>query len=404
MPYDFIFPDVGEGIHEGEIVKWFVKEKDSVKVDQPLCEVETDKAVVEMPSPKSGTILKIHFEAGKTIKVGEPLVTILMEGESKDSVKQKKPNEERYTGSVVGFLQEAEKVEPIHSRESSVQITSTGILATPAVRNLAKQKGIDLSKIKGSGPEGRITVQDLDKAQPVEKKVAIKVKPKYDLFGYIDRVPLKGVKRITADKMSESIYTAPQVTNMHEVDVTLLDDLRKKDKQKNKDVTFIAYLIKAVALTLKEHLYLNATIEEDEIILRKYQNIGFAVDTENGLMVPVIKGAQEKEVFAIAQEVRKLAEDAKSRKINPMELKGGTFTISNLCSVGVDYFTPILNFPESALMGVGKLSEKPVVRDGKIVIRKIMPFSLTYDHRIVDGAQAARFMKEFIEKVESCKF
>ena len=421
MPYEFKFPDVGEGIHEGEIVKWFVKEGDKIKADDPLGEIETDKAIVEMPSPKSGKIMKLHVHAGGIIHVGETMVTILEDHETEEDAKKhmekkaEQKNDVPYTGSVVGFLEEAKDVKPLQAtakQESSAKSQDVGITATPAVRNLAKQLNVDLATLIGTGPGGRITIEDIQKSGSGKKEptaaAGIKVVRKYDFFGYIDRVPLHGVKKAVAAKMTESIFTAAQLTNMHEADATDLYSLREKEKAKYEKegikLTFMPYIVKAVALCLKDHPNLNASLEGDEIILKKYYNIGVAVDSDEGLFVPVVKGAQDKDIKTIAKEIEKLANDVKIRKANMMDLKGGSFTISNLGAVGVEFFTPIINYPESAILGVGRIVEKPVVRNGKIEIRKILPLSLTYDHRIVDGAQAARFMNDVMKSLESCNF
>ena len=424
MPYEFKFPDVGEGIHEGEIVKWFVKEGDRIKADQPLGEIETDKAIVEMPSPKSGKILKLHVAAGGIIHVGETMVTILEEHETEADAKKHmeakaqekhEPKKEAksdvpYTGSVVGFLEEAKDVKPIQTNKKEItSAIQSSIQATPAVRNLAKQLNINLANLKGTGPEGRVTIEDVQKSGSVKKEVAgIKVTRKYDFFGYVERVQLHGIKKIVAQKMTDSIFTAAQLTNMHEADVTELAALREKEKsQYEKEgikLTFMPYIVKAVALCLKEHPYLNASLEGEEIILKKYYNIGVAVDTEEGLIVPVVKGAEAKDIKTIAKDIDKLANDARSKRTNLMDLRGGTFSVSNLGSVGVEFFTPIINYPESAILGVGRVTEKPVVRSGKIEARKILPLSLTYDHRIVDGAQAARFINDVMERLQLCEF
>ncbi|MBS3096577.1 2-oxo acid dehydrogenase subunit E2 [Candidatus Woesearchaeota archaeon] len=424
MPYEFKFPDVGEGIHEGEIVKWFVKEGDRIKADQPLGEIETDKAIVEMPSPKSGKILKLHVAAGGIIHVGETMVTILEEHETdadakkhmeakareKHEPKKEAKSDVPYTGSVVGFLEEAKDVKPIQTNKKEItSAIQSSIQATPAVRNLAKQLNINLANLKGTGPEGRVTIEDVQKSGSVKKEVAgIKVTRKYDFFGYVERVQLHGIKKIVAQKMTDSIFTAAQLTNMHEADVTELAALREKEKsQYEKEgikLTFMPYIVKAVALCLKEHPYLNASLEGEEIILKKYYNIGVAVDTEEGLIVPVVKGAEAKDIKTIAKDIDKLANDARSKRTNLMDLRGGTFSVSNLGSVGVEFFTPIINYPESAILGVGRVTEKPVVRSGKIEARKILPLSLTYDHRIVDGAQAARFVADLMERLQLCEF
>src|SRR3989338_3137281 len=344
MPYEFKFPDVGEGIHEGEIVKWLVKEGDKINADEPLGEIETDKAIVEMPSPKSGKILKIHVQAGGIIHVGETMVTILEEHETEADAKKHMEAKEKkdvpYTGSVVGFLEEAKDVKPIAvKKESKPIMQEKSILATPAVRNLAKQLNVDLNAIKGTGAEGIITIEDVQKAASSVKKdesAGIKITKKYDFFGYIDRVPLHGVKKAVANKMAESIFTAVQLTNMHEADVSELAAKREKEKaQYEKEgikLTFMPYIVKAATLCLKEHPYLNASLEEEEIVLKKYYNIGIAVDTEDGLIVPVVKGADAKDIKAIAKDIDKLANDARNRKINLMDLRGSSFSVSNLGS------------------------------------------------------------------------
>lgn len=415
MPYKFIFPDVGEGIHEGTIVKWFVKEGDKVKADQPLGEVETDKAVVEMPCPKTGAIGKIHVREGGIIHVGEVMVTILLAGESSEDMEKETPEsgqkEEKYTGSVVGFLEEAKEVQPIAQFPSpsvSPKKPISEIKVAPAVRNLARQLGVDLSGVNGTGPEGSITIQDVQKAETDSSKESVsevKVTKKYDLYGYLERHPLHGIRKIVANKMTESIYTAPQATNMNEADVTELSELRESEKERYGEegikLTFMPYIVKAAQIALEKNPNLNAGVEDDEIVIKKYYNIGIAADTEEGLVVPVIKRVNQKDLKSIAQETQKLSEEAKSRKINLMDLKGGSFTITNLGAIGVEFFTPILNYPETGILGVGRIMEKPAARNGKVEIRKIMPLSLTYDHRAVDGAQAARFMKDLISLLEN---
>jgi len=421
MVYEFKFPDVGEGIHEGTIVKWFVKEGEKVNADQPLGEIETDKAIVEMPSPKTGKILKLHVAAGGIIHVGEDMVTILEEHETEADAKKHLESKKEakadipYTGSVVGFVEEAKEVSPIYGAKSpQMQPTQSGIQATPAVRNLAKQLNVNLEAVKGTGQGGRITIEDVQKASGSAPKQTSTESPgfkkvrKYDFFGYVDREQLKGVRKVAAAKMTESIFTAAQLTNMHEADVTELWALREKEKSSYEKegikLTLMPYIVKAVACSLMNNHYLNASLEGEEIVFKKYYNIGVAVDSEEGLFVPVVKGAQAKDFRAIAKEIQKMANDVQERKVNMMDLKGGTFTVSNLGSVGVGFFTPIINYPESAILGVGRMAEKPVARNGKVEIRKVLPLSVTYDHRIVDGAQAARFALELIKRLETMDF
>lgn len=385
MAYEFKFPDVGEGVTEGTIIKWKVKEGDKVEADQPLAEVETDKAIVEPPSPKKGTILKLNHKEGETIKVGEVLAVI---GEKGEKVKEKS-----YTGSVVGFLEEApEEAKQKKSKQSGKE--EAGVLAAPLARKLAKELKIDLAKVKGTGPGGRITADDVKKFGTGKPKI----RKKYDFFGYVDRVPLKGIRKITAEKMREAVSNAALVTHHDNVDVTSLSEVRKAEKEKaakkGVHLTYLPFIIKAVIEALKKHPFVASSVEGDEIIIKKYYNIGVAVDTSEGLMVPVIKGADKKKLYDLAKEVDTFVEKAKTRKIDLMDLRGGVFTITNIGVIGSTYFTPIVNYPETCILGTGRIEDKATVIDGKIVIRKIMPISFTYDHRVLDGAKAARFMND----------
>ncbi|MFQ5816075.1 MAG: dihydrolipoamide acetyltransferase family protein [Candidatus Hydrothermarchaeaceae archaeon] len=396
MTKEFKFPDVGEGITEGEIVKWHVKEGDRIKEDEVFAEVETDKAVVEVPSPYSGVVLKLHGEEGDIINVGETIITVGEDGEAVEEKPGEKPPEKPPSKvAVVGELEEAPEEEEERPE----------ILATPAVRKLAQEIKVDLSKVKGTGKKGRITKEDVEKAAAGEKKVEVKVTRKYDMFGHIKRVPMRGIRRATAKKMTEAWEKAPMVTHMDEADITHLVEVRGKYKkqaeEKGVKLTFLPFIVKAVVSALKEHPYLGSMIDEEtnEIVLKEYYNIGIAVDTEEGLIVPVVKGCDQKSILQIAEEIENLVNKARERKIDLMDLKGGTFTITNIGVIGGTYATPILNFPEVAILGVGKIRDAPVVKDGEIVVRKNLSLSLTFDHRVVDGAEAARFMNDVIKRL-----
>ncbi len=400
MVKDFKFPDVGEGITEGEVVKWLVKEGDVVKEDQPLLEVETDKAIVEIPSPWSGKVMKIHAGEGEIVKVGQTLVSIGEEGEeeAKAAAEPAEP-ERRPSYGIVGELEVAE--------EEAEEMPPPRVLATPKVRKLAKELGVDLSMVKGTGKGGRITEEDVRRAREAEKekKPAVKVTRKYDLYGYIERVPLRGIRRATAKKMTEALKI-PHVTHMDEADVTELVEVREKVKKEvahlGVKVTYLPFIIKAVIEGLKAHPYLNAVLSEDgeEIILKKYYNIGIAVDIEDGLIVPVIKGADQKSIVDLAKEIARLAALARKRKLDLAELKGGTFTITNIGIIGGTHATPIIHAPEVAILGVGRIVERPRIVDGKVVAKQILPLSLSFDHRVIDGAEAARFLNEVIMHLE----
>lgn len=411
MPFEFKFPDIGEGLTEGEIVRWLVKEGDAVKEGQPLVEVETDKALAEIPSPRTGTILKILAKEKEIVKVGQVIVVIGEKGEALAA-----PPPKPKSVGVVGELEEApEEVPAAEVRVEAARsiFVSPHALAAPAVRALARELGVDINKVKGTGPEGRVVEKDVRQAAEVKEKPA-EVKPveapkkvrKYDLYGYVDRIPLRGVRRSIAKAMVKSKYTAPHVTTMDEADVTELWKIREKEKkaaeQKGIKLTILPFIIKGVIAGLKEHPYLNATLddENEEIILKKYYNIGVATDTPEGLMVPVVKNAADKSILQLAEELTQLAEKARNRTIDLGDLKGGTFTITNYGALGGIYGTPIINYPEVAILGTGKIKDTPVVRDGKIEIRKILFLALSFDHRVVDGAEAARFLNTVIARLE----
>jgi pyruvate dehydrogenase E2 component (dihydrolipoamide acetyltransferase) len=411
MSFEFKFPDIGEGLTEGEIVRWLVKEGDSVKEGDPLVEVETDKALAELPSPRTGVILRLLVKGKEIIKVGQAIVVIGEKGESA-AVPAPAP---RSVG-VVGELEEAP--EEVPQKEARVEEkrparVSEHVLATPGVRALAKELGMDINQVASTGPDGRVLEKDVRQAAEAkpkeippeaEKKVA-RVR-KYDLYGYVERIPLRGVRRSIVKAMVKSMYTAPHVTAMDEADVTELWGIREKEKakagKKGIKLTILPFIIKAVIAGLVEHPYLNATLEDEneEIVLKKYYNIGVAADTAEGLMVPVVKNAKDKSIFQLAEELAQLAEKARARKVDLADLKGGTFTISNYGAVGGTFGTPIINHPEVAILGVGKIKDAPVVREGKIEIRKIISLSLSFDHRVVDGAEAARFLNTLIAHLE----
>jgi len=403
MAKQFKFPDVGEGITEGEIVRWLVKEGDDVREDQTIAEIETDKAVVEMPSPYSGTVLKLHFREKDIVKVGDALMTIGVRGESAEAVPAasagKSGEAPVLAPSVVGMITESKE----EIRE---------ILAVPKVRRLALEIGVDLKTVKGSGPQGRITEEDVKAAKALqaapreEKKQAIKIKEKFDFYGELERIPLRGVRRATAKRMADSARTAAHVTHMDEADVTALSGLRESLKveaeSKGVKLTFLPFLVKAVVAALKLHPMFNATFneEDDEIVVKKYYNIGIAVDVPDGLIVPVVKGAYEKTVFEVAADIQILAEAARKRTLDLADLKGGTFSITNVGMIGGEAATPIINYPEVAILATLRIKDRARIEDGAVKVKKTLPLCLSFDHRVVDGAEAARFMNDLIRFIE----
>jgi pyruvate dehydrogenase E2 component (dihydrolipoamide acetyltransferase) len=407
MTTEFKFPDLGEGIAEGEIKKWLVKEGEIIEADQSLAEVETDKAVVEMPSPSSGKVLKLNFTEGDIVLVGETLAVIGEEGEELGKVipaeVEKGPEEKRVSVSVVGELPEAPEEEILEEKP-------VGVMAMPKVRKLAKDLGVDISKIKGTGKKGRVLEKDIRGAveeKPKEEKKPKKV-PKFDIYGWVDRVPIRGVRRTTARRMVESLQNTAPVTATEIADVTELVALREKEKKtvmetRGIKLTYMPFIVKALVEALKEHPYLNSTMDDEsqEIILKKYYNIGIAVAAEDGLIVPVVKGADQKSIFELAEEIQRLAEGANNRTIDIADLKGGTFTITNYGVFGGLYATPIINFPEVAILGTGAIRDAPVVIDGEVKIRKVIHLSLTFDHRVLDGAEGQRFLNTLVEYLEN---
>ena len=398
MAKEFRFPDVGEGITEGEIVRWLVKEGDEIKADQPLAEIETDKAIVEMPSPYAGTVLKLHAPEKGLVKVGQPLVTIGEKGESLAAA----PSATSPAAPSGAAVRPAPAAPPAPAAAGEV-------LATPRVRALAKELGLDIAAVRGTGLGGRVTEDDVRafRAAPPEKKLAVKVKAKYDLYGNLERLPLRGVRRATARKMRESLDHAAHVTHCDEADAgpleALLQKMRPEAEGRGVKLTYLAFIIKAVVEALKLHPEFNASLDEDEseIVLKKYYNIGIAVDVPDGLIVPVVKFADQKPLVDIAREIQTLAGKARERTVDLADLQGGTFSITNVGIIGGHTATPIINYPEAAILATMKIADRPRVVDGRVVVRKTLPLCLSFDHRIVDGAAAARFTRDLIRFLEA---
>ncbi len=371
MPFEFRLPDLGEGITEAEVRRWLVREGDMVSEHQTVAEIETDKAVVELPAPRAGQVARIATAAGPVAKVGDLLLVIAELGESV-------PPPHAKSVSVVGTLPEAEEEEGT-------------VLATPAVRRRARELGVSLEKIVGSGPRGSVTLEDLETAAPTAP-------PADDRHGEVERVPLRGVRRTIARNLVKAHLATAFVTCMAEADVTDLWDMRKREvaalQEKGIHLTYFPFFIKAVQHAVAEFPLLNAAVDEkrEEIVVKKYCNIGIAVDTADGLMVPVVKDVARKSILELAVEIQKLGERARERKITLAERQGSTFTITDFGHFGGSYATPIINYPDVAILGCGRITEKPWVKDGQIVIRKILPLSLTFDHRVTDGVYAAAFL------------
>ena len=476
MAYEFRFPDVGEGITEGELLAWKVKEGDVVAEDQTLAEVETDKAVVELPSPKAGRIVSIHGAEGDIIKVGDVLVAI-EEGAGAPAAAPTPasapatasapapvaaPTEDvPYTGSVVGRLEEAPEEEepPLRAARAPVPGAAVGpapeSLAMPSVRALARDLGVDLATIRGTGSGGRILKQDVEDvaeaaaysrplpgataaavgaaapgaptaaaaavpapaATPASVRVVVpgpsgEVAPLMggvlgqDGSGLVERIPFRGIRRTMAKRMAESVAKQAQVTTMDEADVTIIKRIREKERtiaaERGLRLTYLAFAIKACTASLVRFPRLNATLDEsgEDFVLKRYYNIGIAIDTKHGLVVPNIKNAGQKSIFQIAADVVDLVERADQRQIDLQELRGGTFTITNYGAIGGVFATPVINYPDVAILGMGRVRDLPVVRDGKIETRLMLPLSLTFDHQLIDGGEATRFLNLVMSYLE----
>jgi 2-oxoglutarate dehydrogenase complex dihydrolipoamide succinyltransferase (E2) component len=399
---DLKLPDIGEGIAEGEILKWLVKEGDKVSEETPLVEVMTDKVNVQIPSPWAGTVTKILAKEGESVKVGQVILVI-------DSGTGEQPagNNATMTASKPSTPANQQFQRPLQS----VAPTAEGVLATPATRKLAREMRVDVTTLRGSGSMGRITEEDVKKAAGQSRVTTQQAATGGPSVGRPneERVPVRGLRKIVAERMAKSIHTTAQVTHVDEADMTELVLLREafngSAEKRGVKLTFLPLMIKAVIPALKEFPYVNASLDEQEgeIVLKKSYNIGIATDTENGLVVPVVKDADKKDVFEIAAEIQQLATKARAGQLTLDDVHGSTFTITNQGSVGGLFATPIINYPESAILGTHKISKRPLVRDGKIEIRDVMYLSLSFDHRILDGAYAARFVNKVIGIIEDPK-
>ena len=411
LSFKFRLPDIGEGIHEGEIVKWFIKPGDKVQEDDVLCEVQNDKAVVEIPSPVAGTVEEVLVEEGTVAVVGDVLVSFDAPGYENLSFKGEH-------GEAVETDQTTVSEEPAKSpqtQQSSPQVeeqpATKRVIAMPSVRKYAREKGVNISEVTGSGDNGRVLKSDIDafisgvSAKPSEEatetvvateKTAEKVSAPIVLEGDFPetREKMSNIRKFIAKAMVNSKHTAPHVTLMDEIDVTKLVAHRKQFKDiaaaKGIKLTFLPYVVKALTSALREYPVLNTSLDDatSEIVYKHYYNIGIAADTDKGLLVPVVKHAERKSVFAISKEINELAAKAKDGKLAPAEMSGASCTITNIGSAGGQWFTPVINHPEVAILGIGRIAEKAIVRDGEIVAAPVLALSLSFDHRMIDGATA----------------
>lgn len=439
--YEFKLPDLGEGIHEAEILKWYVEPGDTIVEDEPLVDLETDKAAVTIPSPRGGTIASIAGKVGDIINVGN-VVAVIDDG----------------TGAAAA-PPAAAKAEAPAPRESAVPAPSAvpaapqapaappaaavpkgPVPAAPATRRLARELGVEINLVPPTGPAGRVTPEDVRRfagggaAAAADLHVEVKARevgederalkefaahaastiplldleplPDFSKWGPVETEQLRSIRRKVARKMVTSMILVPHVAHMDDADVTLLEEFRKREKDRRQGtpgghLTLLAFIVKAVTAGLRAAKAFNASLDpfKEEITYKKYYNIGVAVDSGKGLVVPVIKDTDRKSIIQISKEIEDLALRAREGKLELDELRGGTFTITNVGPLGGTALIPTINYPEVAILGMGRAQQKPVVRDGEIVIRTILPLTLAFDHRIADGADAARFVTEMVRQL-----
>ncbi|MEK5496977.1 2-oxo acid dehydrogenase subunit E2 [Bacillus sp. FSL M8-0077] len=424
MAFEFKLPDIGEGIHEGEIVKWFVKPNDEINEDDVLAEVQNDKAVVEIPSPVKGKVLELKVEEGTVATVGQTIITFDAPGYENLQFKGSEEEGEAKTEAQVQGTAEAGN-EPEKKEVAQEEAAATGagaqeqvdadpnkrVIAMPSVRKYAREKGVEIYKVAGTGKNGRVLKEDIDSflnggsaaqeaapqaAESAKEEAAPKAAAAPVLEGEFPetREKMSGIRKAIAKAMVNSKHTAPHVTLMDEVDVTNLVAHRKQFKQVAADqgikLTYLPYVVKALTSALKKYPVLNTSIDDktDEVVQKHYYNIGIAADTEKGLLVPVVKNADRKAIFEVSNEINELATKARDGKLAPAEMKGASCTITNIGSAGGQWFTPVINHPEVAILGIGRIAEKAVVRDGEIVAAPVLALSLSFDHRMIDGATA----------------
>ena len=427
MATEFKLPDLGENIASGDVVTVFVSAGDVLRPGQAVLEVETDKAVIEVPCPAGGQVASVLVKKGDTVKVGQTLITLGAAGSAAPAAAA--PAQPVATSRPAAAAP-APKSAPAQAARSApapvpqpepvaaaVEPAPTAAIepAGPAVRRLARELGVDLARVRGSGPAGRIVREDVVSAvrqaggqgSATRAKGGESASLERDDWGPVRREQLSRMRRTIAANMLRSVSTIPHLTNFDDADVTELERLRKASAEEhakaNVKLTALSFVIKAVSLSLRLHPAINASVdmEKGELLFKEYVNVGLAVDTPRGLVVPVLRECDQLSIPQIAQAIAETAEKAKHAQYSIEDLRGGTFTISNLGAIGGTYSTPIINWPEAAILLVGRSRKMPVVHEDRIEPRLMMPLSLSYDHRIIDGAMAARFLKEVIGYLES---
>ena len=423
--FEIKLPELGEGISSVEISDVLVNTGDTLKIDDPMIVVETEKASMEIPATSSGIVNKIHVNKGGTISPGDIIISI-----SGDTVK--KPDPEKITEDEQTTIEQQDsetidtatikKTENLMKTESPSKTSTLGkpVLASPSVRRFARELGCDLKKVNGSGSKGRITQDDVQKyikarlteisdQSPALPLTAPGQTLDFSKFGDIEIQPLNKIKKITGYRLQQAWQAIPHVTQFDKCDINNLEELRLKWKKDNRDpdikASLIPFFIKASGFLLDEMPQFNSSLDSSNknLVLKKYINVGVAVDTVEGLVVPVIKDINNKSILDIARELTLFSRKARDKQLKPAEMEGGCFTISSLGGIGGSYFTPIVNPPEVAILGISRYVKEPKLIDGKLQERLILPFSLSYDHRVLDGVDAARFTTEFGKRLSEFK-
>ncbi len=434
-------PDVGEGVTEGEMVKWLVSVGDSVVADQPVAEVMTDKATVEVPTSQAGIVKELRVSEGDVVPIGKVMMILDTAGTSKAAVQDNSKKLES-ASNVKSAPQKTEtevkaKTNSMTSKDVVPPAAQSKVLATPSTRRLAREMSVDINQLEGSGMAGRVTRDDVMSVNgggpstattsyavattspsvnssantSVQRLTPVMEIPRSSLQtsnkGQEERVAIRGVRKKIAANMQMAKHVIPHFTLMDEANVTELVRFRENAKAVGEKygvkITYLPFVMKALIATSKEFPMFNASIDDqaEEIIYKKYFNLGFAADTPNGLMVPVIHDADHKTILQLSAEISDLAKRARDGKLKLEEMKGATITITNIGSVGGSYATPIINHPEVAILGMYKISDKPIMINGKFRAAKMMNLTITADHRLIDGAVAANFLASFIKKLEN---
>lgn len=455
---DFILPNLGENVPQGDVLRVLVKAGDRIKHDQPVLELETDKATIEVPSTVEGTVKEIKVKPGDKVKTGQ-VVLIVDNGSGEESTPAKKssppseqPTQEKAGASAPTEKQEepekdkapaadaAAKDEGPRKRAPVVDIrerqtpaappaaaptipavpSTASVPAAPSVRRVAREIGVDISQVAGSGPNGRISEGDVKAfarqilsslgggalAPVAGRPGGGPALPDFSKWGEVERKPMTGIRRKTAEHLTHAWTSIPHVTQFDKADMTVLEEIRPKYASEAEKLggklTVTAVVTKIIASALKRFPQFNASIDPatESIIYKKYVHVGIAVDTEHGLLVPVVRNADQKNILQIAAEIQQLAEKAKARKLSLDEMSGGSMSITNLGGIGGTAFTPIINWPEIAILGISRGAVEAVFRDGAIQPRQMLPLSLSYDHRVIDGADAIRFLRWVVEAIE----